>query len=343
MQRRALLRTLPLLAVAPAFAASLDTSPTLEDVLARFDTDEHHDLRTVAVYRGGRHIAQRSYNGAAIGELNDIRSAGKSITSLLVGAAFDRGLLQNLQDPVQRYLPTSRGSAFADVPLRDLLDMRSGVDAFDEDPASPGLEGHMDEAADPVAFAWYVPRATAPGLHYRYNSLASYVAGLVVQQASGQDLETFARDVLFAPLGITRWQWARDAAGNVKGQGNLSLAVGDLLRIGRMVLGGGRVDGSGADAVQVIGRDWIERTLTPAIAIGDADPFASHYGLYWYHATHASSAGPVRVTFASGNGGNKIYVVPALDMVVAVTSRAYGQGYGQRRSQAILQAVLAAA
>ena len=269
--------------------------------------------------------------------MHDIRSAGKSITALLAGAAFDRGFLRDLADPVQRYLPQSRGSAFADVPLRDLLDMRTGVDAFDEDDNSPGNEDRMDAAPDPVAFAWSVPRATAPGLHYRYNSLASYVTGLVVQQACGKDLEAFAREVLFEPLGITRWQWARDAAGNVKGQGNLSLPVDAIVRIGRVVLDGGLFEGR-----RVIGDDWIRRTLQPAVDIAAADPYAQRYGLCWYHATHAARGGEVQVAFASGNGGNKIYVVPARDMVVAITSRAYGQGRGQRRSQAILQAVLAA-
>ncbi|WAS98863.1 serine hydrolase domain-containing protein [Nannocystis punicea] len=338
MRRRDLLHALPLLACTPALGTPSRAAGRFDDVLAGLDHDEHADLRAVSVHRGRRRVALRTYNGARADELHDVRSAGKSITSLLAGAAFDRGMLRDPADPVQRYLPASRGSAFADVPLRDLLDMRSGVDAFDEDPASPGHEDRMDAAPDPVAFAWSVPRATAPGLHYRYNSLAAYVAGLVVQQACGQDLEAFAGDALFAPLGITRWHWARDAAGNAKGQGNLSLAVDDMVRIGRLLLDGGKHDDT-----RVIGRDWIDRTLQPAVDIGDADPYASHYGLYWYHATHAARGGPVRVSFASGNGGNKIYVVPALDLVIAITSRAYGRGYGQRRSQAILQALLAVA
>ena len=196
----------------------------------------------------------------------------------------------------------------------------------------------MDAAPDPVAFAWSVPRAASPGTAYNYNSLNAYVAGLVVQQACGQDLEAFAREALFAPLGIARWQWARDAAGNVKGQGNLSLTVDDLARIGQMVLDGGNHDGR-----RVIGAAWIADTLQPTVPIGDVDPFAERYGRYWYQATHASGGERVQVAFASGNGGNKIYVIPARRMVVAITSRAYGRGYGQRRSQDILKALLAAA
>lgn len=338
MQRRDLLRTLPLLACGGAFAAAPRADAPLAAALARFAHDEHPDLRAVTVQRRGDVVARQLYNGAAADELHDIRSAGKSITALLAGAAFDRGLLRDLADPVRRYLPQAAGSAFADVPLRDLLDMRSGVDAFDEDDASPGHENRMDAAADPVAFAWSVPRAMAPGTVYRYNSLTAYVAGLVVQQACGQDLETFAREVLFAPLGITRWQWARDAAGNVKGQGNLWLAVDSLARIGQMVLDGGRFGGQ-----RVIDEAWIADTLRPTLRIADVDPFAERYGRFWYQTSHDARGERVSVAFASGNGGNKIYVVPARGLVVAITSRAYGHGYGQRRSQSILQAVLAVA
>jgi CubicO group peptidase (beta-lactamase class C family) len=78
------------------------------------------------------------------------------------------------------------------------------------------------------------------------------------------------------------------------------------------------------------------------VAIADVDPYADTYGYYWYGKTHRVAGREVAVSFASGNGGNKIYVVPSYDMVVAITSRAYGRGHGQRRSEAILLALLAA-
>jgi len=78
------------------------------------------------------------------------------------------------------------------------------------------------------------------------------------------------------------------------------------------------------------------------VAIGDADPYADGYGYLWYAKTHRVADRDVPVRFASGNGGNKIYIVPSYRLVVAITSSAYGRGYGQRRSQAILLAILAA-
>ncbi|MGV7210337.1 serine hydrolase domain-containing protein [Oxalobacteraceae bacterium A2-2] len=309
----------------------------LERVLQSWDRDEHPDLRAVVILRSGRLAAERYYNGETADTLHDIRSAGKSITALLAGAAIDRGLVAGVDDTVQRYWPQSQGSAVGGVVLADLLTMRSGLAAFDEDPKSPGNEDFLDEAADPLAYTLTIPRETAPGTRYRYNSLASYLTGIVIEQASGQDLEAFAREALFAPLDIQRWHWGRDVAGHPKGQGNLSLAARDLARIGQMVLDGGVYQGR-----RVISAAWLRAALAPRVAIADVDRYADGYGYFWYFKTHEIDGRKVEVSFASGNGGNKLYVIPSRRLVVAVTSSAYGKGYGQRRSEAILKAVLAA-
>jgi CubicO group peptidase (beta-lactamase class C family) len=213
--------------------------------------------------------------------------------------------------------------------------MRSGLAAFDEDPASPGNEDKMDAAADPLAFVRAVPRAGPPGDRYRYNSVTAYAAGVVVANATGERMSDFARRRLFAPLGITRWRWDGDAAGMTKGQGNLWLGTRDLAQIGEMVRDGGRARGR-----QVVSSGWIDTMLTPRVNIASDDPYADDYGYFWYRKEHRLAGMTIPVSFASGNGGNKIYVVPACDLVVAITSSAYGHGYGQRRSEAVLKAVL---
>lgn len=143
----------------------------LNSILAGWDHDEHPDLRGVVVIQNGRRIAERYYNGATSDELHDIRSAGKSITALLVGIAIDRGAITSVDDPVSRYWRDAAGSAIGSVPLRDVLSMRSGLAAYDEDPASPGSEDKMDASGDPLNFVRGVPSANSPGTRYRYNSV----------------------------------------------------------------------------------------------------------------------------------------------------------------------------
>lgn len=307
------------------------------NVLAAWDHDEHPDLRSVLVIRNGAIVAERYYNGETADTLHDVRSAGKSITALLVGAAVDQHKIGAPADKVSQYWKAAGQSAFAGVTLDNVLTMRSGLDAFDDDPASSGNEDKMDEAEDPVAFTLSTPLKTTPGTQYRYNSMTAYLAGLTVEHATGTDLEQFARVNLFAPLGIQNWRWGRDAAGHVKGQGNLSMRTRDLSAIGQMVLDKGVYQGR-----RVLSAAWIETMLAPHVDIGSGDRYADHYGYFWYAKTQSVGGRQIPVYFASGNGGNKIYIVPALRSVVVVTSSAYGKGYGQLRSENILKAVLAA-
>lgn len=306
-------------------------------MLAGLENDEHGDLHSVIVIRNGVPVAEQYYNGGDRRTLIDVRSAGKSVTSLLFGIALDQGAVESLDDPVEKYWPEAEGSAIGPVRLADLLTMRSGLDADGNDPESPGYEGRMDAADDPLAFAMSVPALEEPGTRYRYNSLAAYVAGIVIGRATGGGLEDFARDRLFEPLNIERWDWQEDRAGYTKGQGNLFLTAPDFARIGELVLNKGVYDGH-----QVVSGEWIEESLQPRFDISDSDPFASGYGYYWYHQVYPVNDRSIEVSFASGSGGNKIYVISEFDLVVSIMSRAYGQGRGQRRSEDILEAILAA-
>ncbi|MEO6922182.1 MAG: serine hydrolase [Collimonas sp.] len=317
----------------PALAEKAD----LNSVLTGWDRDEHADLRGVVVLQEGQIIAERYYNGETSETLRDVRSAGKSITALLVGAAMDRGKLGQVSDRVDKYWPTTSGSAIGDASIDDVLTMRSGLASFDDDPASPGNEDKLDAATDPVRFLLKVPRATPPGTLYRYNSLTAYIAGMLVEKATGQDLQDFARAALFEPLGVVQWQWGRDDTGHTKGQGNLSLSARDLAKVGQLVLDQGKYQDK-----QLISAAWIAAALAPHVSIAEVDHYADYYGYFWYSKIQVVADREVPVFFASGNGGNKIYVMPSMNMVVVVTSSAYGHGYGQLRSETILKAILTA-
>jgi CubicO group peptidase (beta-lactamase class C family) len=312
------------------------TIASLQPILAALENDEYDDLHSVTVIQNGVLVAEQYYNDGDRQTLLDVRSAGKSVTSLLFGIAHDQRAIESLDDPVVKYWPDAEGSAIGPVRLADILTMRSGLAADGEDPESPGYEDKLDEADDPLAFALAVPGADAPGTRYRYNSLTAYIAGVVIVRATGEGLEDFARDNLFEPLKIERWDWQEDRAGYTKGQGNLFLTAPDFARIGEMVLNGGAYNGQ-----QVVSSEWIEESLKPRFDISDSDPFASGYGYYWYHQVYPVNGRSIEVSFASGNGGNKIYVIPEFDLVVSIMSRACGQGRGQRRSEGILKAILA--
>lgn len=309
----------------------------IQSALNAFENDEHGDLCSVLVLHNGDLIAERYYNGGDDRTLVDVRSAGKSVTSLLFGIAVDQGAIEGVDDPVAKYWPEAEGSPVGAIRLVDLLTMRSGLDADGNNPSSAGYEDKMDAADDPISLVLKVPRAEEPGTRYRYNSLAAYVTGIVIARATGMGLEEYARENLFAPLEIERWDWQEDRAGYTKGQGNLFLTAPGCARIGQMVLNGGVYNGS-----QIVSSEWIEESLKPRVDVSERESNAIGYGFFWFHQTYPVNGRSIDVYFASGNGGNKIYVIPALDMVVSIMSRAYGQAHGQRRSEEILKAILAA-
>ncbi|MEM1381611.1 MAG: serine hydrolase [Pseudomonadota bacterium] len=304
-------------------------------VLQAFDDDPHEDLHAVVVMQGGKIVAERYYAESGPETLVDIRSAGKSVTSLLVGIALDEGLITSLDDKVSSYWPEAAGKDIGAARLADILTMRSGLDADADDESSSGYEDHMDRSDNPLAFALTVPKATEPGTRYVYNSLAAYTAGIVVSRAAGMSLEDFAKEKLFAPLGIARWDWQEDASGITKGQGNLFFTARGLAKIGSMLLAEGTVNGQ-----QIVSQRWIRESFAPRVDISEVNSSAQSYGYYWYRQTYTVGGKPTEVIFASGNGGNKLYLVPDQNLSIAVLSSAYGQGRGHRRSRQIIRAVI---
>jgi CubicO group peptidase (beta-lactamase class C family) len=309
--------------------------------------DPNHDLKGIVVVRNGRLVSEHYFNGDAVETLHDIRSATKSITSLLMGIAIDKGLVRSINDPISLYLPgfAKAGSTKAGLPedgkekitIKDLLNMRSGLDADDSNPASPGNEDTLDQSSDWIRTVYAVPMKVSPGTKYLYCSINAFLAGAIIENASHMPLDEFANANLFAPLEIKKYTWRHVPVNRTTGQGNLSITTRDEAAIGQLMLNDGLVDGG-----RISTHDWITQSLASQVAISDSDPYADSYGYMWYTKSEPVGDRKSEVHFASGNGGNKIYIVPSLHMVVAITSSAYGQRYGQRRSQDILLKILAA-
>lgn len=316
-------------------AAAVD-GQRLEALYAGLEKDEHRDLKGIVILRDGQLVSERYFNGDSAASLHDIRSATKSITSLLMGMAIDKRLVHGVGDSIARYLPGLPKDGKEKITIQDLLNMRSGLDADDDDPATAGNEDRLDESQDWMKTVYAVPSRGRPGERYLYCSLNAFLTGAIVENASGMSLDTFAQANLFRPLGIFRYEWRHVPVNRTTGQGNLSITARDAAAIGEMVRKGGRVDGK-----RIVAQSWITRSIASQVAIGKSDPYADAYGYMWYTRAEPVGDQRVEVHFASGNGGNKIYIVPSRHMVVAITSSAYGHGYGQRRSQEILLKVLA--
>ena len=300
--------------------------------------EPHHDLKSIVIVRNGHVVGEQYFNGDSVDSLHDIRSATKSITSLLMGMAIQKGLVHDVNDSIALYLPGLPKDGKERIRIKDLLNMRSGLDANDEDPSTPGDEDNLDKSSDWIRTIYTVPVNEVPGLKYNYCSINAFLTGAIIENASQMPLDEFARVNLFEPLGIQDYRWRHVPVDRITGQGNLSITARAMAAIGELMLHDGVVNGR-----RLVNHAWVASSLASQVAISDSDPYADSYGYMWYTKAEPIGAHNIEVHFASGNGGNKIYIVPSLHMVVAITSSAYNTNYGQRRSQDILWKILAAA
>jgi CubicO group peptidase (beta-lactamase class C family) len=294
-------------------------------------------MHAVAVCRGGRLVAESYRDGEdeTIGDtlgpvhftpdtLHDLRSVTKSIVSLLYGIALEHGLVPGLDTPIVDGFP-EYADLVADHDRRAItvghaLSMTMGI-AWDEslpysDPRNSEIA--MEHAADRYRFALGQPIVEAPGQHWIYSGGAVALIGALIARGTRMDLVEFAREALFAPLGIAAFGWWRGKDGIPAAASGLRLTTRDLLRIGQVLLDGGRHEGQ-----QVIAADWIETSFQPAV---EAWP-GTGYGRLWYSndaKVHALGRS-LRTVFGSGYGGQRLYLLPELDLAVVTFSGDYGK------------------
>jgi CubicO group peptidase (beta-lactamase class C family) len=274
-------------------------------------------IDSMLVIRHGRLVAEGYFGGYARETLHDLRSTGKSFTSALTGIAIDRGLL-DVDDRLSDLLPAFEGYANPDerkraITVRHLLDMNSGLECNDWNPGSAGNEERMYHAKDWVKFILDLPMVREPGASAAYCTGGVVVLGYALSQRAGLGLDEFADANLFAPLGIRDVEWRRSPDGRATGGGGLKLKPRDAAKLGQLYLSGGTWNGA-----RVLPAAWVDESRRSVERLGPFD-----YGLLWWKRSFAHGTGDVMSFFTSGNGGNFIFVVPALDLVVVFTGSNY--------------------
>lgn len=306
-------------------ATDAEIRPAVLETLVRSVADESYpNVHGILLWRHGRLVFEEYFYGYDRDRPHQLRSATKSFVSALVGIAVDSGLVRGERQPIVELLPWPVASYANPDPRKskitvgDLLSMRSGLACDDYDSESPGGERVLYDQPDWARFAMDLPMVADPGTSAHYCSAGVHLAGRLVEHATGEDLLTFARGRLFGPLGFENYRWPyRAVASNAGTFGQLYLRPRDLLKFGILYLRGGRWQGH-----QVISRAWVERSTEPMTRIG-----SRRYGYFWWHQRF-DVPGPdgtvaVDTILASGNGGQKLYVVPSLDFVAVFTGGNY--------------------
>lgn len=253
-------------------------------------------------------------------EPQPVYSVSKTVTALLIGAALDRGLIASEEAPVQALLPDYGALIPETLKLKHLLTMTAGYDWPEiETFGSPaGVFRQFAGAADPVRFVLERERVAEPGVVYAYNTGASHLLMAILRSAAGQPPDSFAREVLWQPLGLPGYhaRWRLDGTGLPFGGHGLSLTAEGMNRLGDLLLGLGAFDGA-----QVIGRPYMERLSQVQVSN------TRGYRGYGYQTWVGEVSGH-GFYGAFGHGGQRIYAFPELALQVVFLSRGVTPEFG---------------
>ncbi|MEJ2205151.1 MAG: serine hydrolase [Gemmatimonadota bacterium] len=280
----------------------------LVNAVARGEAGLIHSLHVV---RGGKLVLDEHFHGYGPDDLHRLASTTKSISSLLVGIAIDRGLIPGVNEPLLPLLGLSEDGTgrWSEETLADLLTMTMGLDWT-------AKETDAVHGTGPAFFRQVLHRqvVAVPGTKWEYASANVNLLAGVIFRATGQQADTFAQEALFEPLGITAHDWTYGKEGGyVLMDGSLHLRPRDLAKVGAMVAAGGAWNGR-----QVISREWIRESTASHVATGQL-PALNGYGYLWWTGELQSSRGLQPVVVANGRGSQFIVILPGLDMVVVTT------------------------
>jgi CubicO group peptidase (beta-lactamase class C family) len=263
-------------------------------------------LHSLLVSRRGELVLERYYNGARAARPANIKSASKSIVSALVGIAIVRRLIPAVETPIVTWVPEltkDRDHAKRTITIEDLLTMRSGLET-----TSNRNYGTWVQSRNWVQHALTRPLLSEPGTEMEYSTGNTHLLSAILTKTTRVSTWQFANQALAAPLGFTLARWPQDPQGIYFGGNDMLLTPRQMLAFGELYLSRGRVKRR-----QIVPESWIEQSFVPR---GRSYWSDQQYGYGWW----IRELGGHRAYYAWGFGGQYIFVVPDLDLVVVTTS-----------------------
>jgi CubicO group peptidase (beta-lactamase class C family) len=302
------------------------------------------EIHSVLIARRGKLILEEYFHGEHRDKPHDTRSAAKSLTTVLLGAAIHAGVPLSAQSSVYRVM--NGGTLAADLEprkraltLEHLLTMSSGLDCDDSDPKSGG---HEDTVAEQTAEPdWWkltlgLKMIREPGERATYCSLQPNLVGGVIRKASGRPLPELFEELVARPLQIRRYWLHLTPLGEAYMGGGVRFLPRDFLKLGQLMVNGGTWSNR-----RIVTEAWARRATSPLVDLG-----RGKYGYLWYPTEYAYGGRTVRGFYAGGNGGQVVLGIPELDLVVGIHGGNYSdpvmfQGQQRLVPEYVLPAVLA--
>lgn len=317
-------------------AASLQAQERWGDFSALEETVTKGDYGTVTsilIMERGEIAYEAYFNDADIDTLHNTRSVTKTITGMAVGAAVDDGLLR---------VDMAAADFFTDIgpfknpdprkfsiTVEDLITMSGILECDDNDRFSRGNESRMHNIEDWASFFWDLPirgypswvqkpEAAKYGRAFAYCSAGVEIAGRAVERATKTTFQDYVKAKFFEPMGIERFEFQENGLGQAHKSGGLSLTARGLAKLAEMQRNGGVYGDQ-----RILSESWTTEAVKPrAVAYSDEDV---EYGYLWWRSPYVISGERFEDYYMTGNGGNRVVVMPSHDLVVVITKTDFNQ------------------
>ena len=250
---------------------------------------------------------------------HDTHSATKSVTSALVGIAMDHKHIRSLDDVVFNYLPdyyeSRRNAGREKITVKHCLMMASGLQWNEWEAPVTASENDLMvfiRSYDPIGYLFSKAVTSEPGTHFYYNGGTVNLLGVMIAYASDQSVQSFSSRYLFGPLGISNYYWqVLQPSGITYCSGDIYITPRDMAKFGQLFLNEGMWNGT-----RIISKEWVEQSTQYHINPGVS--WADGYGYLWWLRNLRVNNSMVSSYKAMGWGGQEIFVLKDLGMVVVL-------------------------
>ena len=295
--------------------AELIQRPLLDSVTYHIMREQYPHVQSLLIARNGRLVHEDYFYGFTRDEPWLIQSVTKSFVSALVGIALSRGEIKSLDDPICKYLDDYKDKACNDqnrtITIRQLINMSTGLewnelefDYYDE----RNTANQCSRAPDPFDCVLSKKRLSSESPIFAYNSMNHSMANKILRNATSLTNEKELEKRLIDPLQIKRVHTGQQSFGVI---GDIGLTPRDMLKFGMLYLNGGIWNG-----VTVVPSAWVKESTSTKIKISDSEG----YGYFWWTKQFMVNGKKIDTFYAWGYGGQYIFVVPSLQLVVTMTA-----------------------
>lgn len=276
------------------------------------NTIDSYPINAEVIVKDGVIVDEYYKDGYDQNSVFTLQSTSKSVTSALIGIAIDKGYIPSVNEPISTYFPQilDSGSEYkSQITIWNLLTHTTGLNASDT--------VNWDEWLASDNWVDYVlerPATSRPGTVFSYFTGNTHLLSAILQQATGKTAYEFGKEYLFDSLDMDSVQCSTDPQGISDGGNGFAMNVYDMAKLGELYLNNGNWNGE-----QIISEQWVKDSTTLQF---DRSSGSADYGYQWWVRTFGENAYPAY--FAQGHYGQYIFVVPDLDLVVAITSHYEG-------------------